>query len=188
MLRSGIVVCLLVLFSVDPNVLIAQDSRYRAAHATKDGQYLVAVYIGAQSCGPCHLPENIAAIERLKVTLSRMSKEQGWHFRVVGVALDHDVEEGYRFLRANGEFDELVVGGSWINLGAESHIWARPEVAAVIPQVLLYKQVIDQGGDGIAFGDRKNVTRLFLRTVRDWLDSDGSLEDIFAVNDTVSSP
>jgi hypothetical protein len=187
-MRPGIVASLIVLFSSYPVTLFAQDARYRPAHATNDGEYLVAVYIGAQSCGPCHLPENIAAIERLKVTLARMSIDRGWHFRVVGVALDHDVEEGYRFLRANGEFDELVVGSNWINLGAESHIWSLSEVAAVIPQVVLYRQVIDRGDGGIAFGDRKYVSRLFLRTVRDWLDSDGSLDDIVALNDTVSSP
>lgn len=164
------------------NDTVAQDRIYEARQESPNGTQLVAIYIGAENCGPCHKPENIQAIENMKVSLSKISDQNGWSFKVVGVALDWSPEVGYNFLQKNGEFDEMVIGNSWGNLAAETYIWKADEVLAMIPQVVIYKQDIGRGNNGIEFEDRYDFKRLKMNELTEWLKNGSSWEELTAMN------
>ena len=154
----------------------AQDSSYVAKNNRPSGTQLAVVYIGAESCGPCHLPENKQAVKEMKMAFSKVARERGWSFKVVGVALDWSTQVGYEFLRDNGEFDEMIVGNNWTNLAAEEYIWRPDDVRAAIPQVVLYKQDVEPGQTAIEFGERYDVKPLSMEELREWLEEGASWE------------
>ena len=125
----------------------AQDTTYTPRYETPEGKELVLVYIGAESCVPCHMPELKAAVSGLKLLLAEQATQDGQDFATMGVALDWEVAEGYEFLREVGPWDEVIVGKNWTNLGASEFIWQDPAAPPAIPQVALVEREVDAGGE-----------------------------------------
>jgi hypothetical protein len=82
-------------------------------------------------------------VEEAKVRLAARARSEGRTFRAVGVALDWHPDTGLAYLREFGQFDEIVVGSNWFNLGATNLIWADSTSHASIPQLLLYERTVD---------------------------------------------
>lgn len=153
--------------------LAAQKKQYEPVYELPDSTQLVAVYIGAETCGPCHFPETKQAVEDMKVALAGIAKQKGWSFKAVGVSLDWDPQIGYKFLQENGKFDEMIIGRNWANLGAETYIWQADEVYPAIPQVIVYQQEVKRGQNGITFSKRSEFRRFMSNDIQKWL-RDGS--------------
>ena len=160
----------------------AQDSAYEARNDQPDGTQFVAVYIGAENCGPCHLPENMEAVELMKNKFSMIADDHGWSFKAVGIALDHSTEIGYNFLQKNGEFDEMILGNSWTNIGSELFIFGADDVFPAIPQIVLYKQDVTRNRGLIEFSERYGVQRIMLGELRSWLEDGAKWEAISQSN------
>lgn len=160
----------------------AQNDHYEARHENPNGTQLVVTYFGAENCAPCHKPENIQAIEDMKVVFSNIADEHNWSFKVVGVALDWSPEIGFKFLKKNGDFDEMIIGNSWGNLAAETHIWQIDDIFAAIPQVVFYIQDVRHGDKGIEFEERYDFQRLSMRELRKWLKEGASWEVLKAID------
>lgn len=174
--------CLTILLSclVLTSTTAAQNNLYEPRTEPPDGTELVAVYLGAEWCAPCHLPENIQAVEDMKMAFREIADDHGWSFKVVGVAVDWSIEDGYEFLRKNGDFDEVILGNNWTNLGAATYIWKAEDVWAAVPQIVVYKQDVIQTGSGIEFSDRYNVKRFQMEELRNWLESGASWDALSA--------
>ena len=123
----------------------AQDTTYTPSYETPEGKEQVLVYIGAESCGPCHLPEMKEAVRDLKVLLAERAAENGWDFATMGIALDWEVAVGYEFLQEVGPWDEVIVGKNWTNLGASEFIWQNPATEPAMPQVMLVEREVHDG-------------------------------------------
>ena len=119
----------------------------------------------------------------MKTAFEKVADEQGWSYKVVGVALDWSAQVGYEFLKGNGAFDEIIVGNNWTNLAAEEHIWKADDVRPSIPKVIVYKQDVQRGQTGIEFSDRYDFKPLSLAEIRKWLKEDGSWEALPTHND-----
>jgi len=75
---------------------------------------------------------------------------------VIGVSISDDLRAGVRYLEdlgANGwAFDQISVGGSWMNELMIPLIWRQTVAKVAVPQVLLVERHIDATGfpDAIA--------------------------------------
>jgi len=141
-------------------VLGAQDSAYTPSFEMPEGPQLVAIYVGSSTCGPCQSPELKAAIEQAKRGLRKQATTARLSFAAIGVALDWSVEEGYNFLRKSGEFDEIVTGSNWINLGALRYIWADSTATPGLPQLVVLRRTIETGAARIAINNERILLRL----------------------------
>lgn len=125
--------------------LIATPTRAQApARDLPNGKELVVVYVGAKTCAPCLLPATKAAVAQVKQTLAATAKRHGYAFSSVGVSLDWSTDDGLEFLRGNGPFDQLVVGGNWTNLAAEHFIWRDAATEPAIPQIIVLERTVTQ--------------------------------------------
>ena len=132
---------------------------YRPAYANPQGTQLVAVYLGAASCGPCRLPSTRVALDSIKVQLQRHAQANNQQFRAVVVAMDWEPDSALVFAQESGRWDELIVGRNWMNLGAEFYIWADTATAPSMPQVIVFEQDITMGAR-VEFGPRRVVRRV----------------------------
>jgi hypothetical protein len=114
-----------------------------------NGSYLVAYVLFASDCGFSELPGSKDAISRLRATLL---KSQGASFaavRVVAVDLDKDVKPGLDFISQlqHGAtapvFDQVEVGGSWLNEEFVRLGWQKGMAKPAIPQVVLVTRPVD---------------------------------------------
>ncbi|HEY7028246.1 MAG TPA: hypothetical protein VH438_11595 [Gemmatimonadales bacterium] len=148
------------LFISSAGLLRAQDSAYAPSFEPPKATQLVAVYIGSSTCGPCQSPELKAAIEQVKQGLRTKTTAAGQSFTAIGVAMDWSVEEGYDFLRKSGEWDEVVTGSNWINLGALRYIWADSTALSAMPQLVVVRRDIDWGKTQIDLTKERILLRL----------------------------
>jgi hypothetical protein len=118
---------------------------YVPATDLPNGKEIVAVYVGAKTCGPCQTPEVKDAIQRMKTLLAAQAKQSGAAFSVVGVSTDWSVKDGAEFLEPNGPFDQVVVGGNWTNLGAEQYLWRDSTARPSMPTVLIFERTVKPG-------------------------------------------
>lgn len=155
-----------------------EAARYEPRDTRPEGTQLVAVYMGGHDCAPCHDPENKQLVREMKSSLSEVADEKGWSFKAVGVSLSYGVQEGYDFLGENGKFDEIIVGNNWTNLAGETHIWRVENGRPAIPHVIVYKQEVELKETGIEFGERFDVKRFSLSDLHEWLEEEGSWEEL----------
>ena len=120
-----------------------QGQTYHPKNKNPDGVELIAIYIGAEFCGPCHDPELKKAIGRMKTILADRAAKEQRSFSVTGVATDWDVEKGIKYLRSIGPFDEIIVGKSLFNQAASEYIWKDSSVSTVVPQLVLIEREVN---------------------------------------------
>ena len=119
--------------------------------ASANGTHLIAFVMTASDCGWSTLPEGMEAIRSLR---ARMQSDHGTAYAqvsVVGVALDTNVAAGLKFLSdlgngtPGGAFDQISVGGSWLNEQAVRFFWRKQAAVAAIPQIVVIERQVDTG-------------------------------------------
>jgi len=123
----------------------AQAPDYQPSQRLTDGPELVAVYIGATSCGPCQSPEVKGAVRAMKSLLAAQAKQRGMALTVIGVAEDWDVKRGATFLEPLGAFDQVVIGGNWTNLAVEQFILRDSLAELAMPQIVVVERQVQLG-------------------------------------------
>jgi thiol-disulfide isomerase/thioredoxin len=73
----------------------------------------IVYYFGASNCGYCNIPDNIKNIKRVKIELSQKYKDK--KIKYVMVCFDNDIEEGLRFIKKYGYWDEISIGQRYYN-------------------------------------------------------------------------
>jgi hypothetical protein len=119
-----------------------QEQTYHPKNKNPNGVELIAIYIGAEFCGPCHDPQLKRAIRKMKNVLADRAAKAGQSFSVTGVSTDWGVETGIKYLRSIGPFDELIVGKSLFNHGASEYVWKDPSAATTVPQIVLIEREV----------------------------------------------
>jgi hypothetical protein len=93
-------------------------------------------------------------MEALGVIRSSLLSAHGGSYAkisVIGVALDDTVSNGLQFLTQIGRgnvaqaFDQVAVGGSWLNEEIVRYVWMAGAAEASTPQVVLLERRIDTG-------------------------------------------
>jgi hypothetical protein len=134
-------------------VPLGAQERYTPAFDNPRGSELVAVYISSSRCIGNRAAGLHEAIEAAKVRLAQRAKSEGRTFRAVGVSLDWAPDTGLAYLKEFGQFDELVIGSNWFNLGATNFVFGDSTGRPSIPQLLVYERTINTSNPRrLAFG------------------------------------
>jgi hypothetical protein len=145
-----------------------------------DGMAFVLVYFGGSTCAPCHDDGFKAALAHAKVALFERAEAEEKSFAVIGVAVDHSIEDGLAFLTKSGRFDEVVVGRNWFKSAVLAHIW-RPEGLEDrlpgLPGIMVFEREMIMGDAGIAAGDLTYLVELVgAKEIPAWVESGTPLE------------
>lgn len=123
----------------------AQAVDYAPSHQLPEGREVVAVYVGATSCGPCQLPAVKSAVRAMKPLLAAQARQHGAAFSVIGVAQDWDLNQGTTFLSPLGAFDQMVLGGNWTNIAVEQFMLRDSLAEMAMPQVVVFERTVQLG-------------------------------------------
>ncbi len=116
-----------------------------------NGMHLIAFVVTASNCGWSTLPEGMEAIGSLRTRMKSTHGDSYARVSVVGIALDTDLRAGLRFLAdlgagtPGGAFDQISVGGSWLNEQAVRFFWRERVAVAATPQIVVIERPVDTG-------------------------------------------
>ena len=114
-----------------------------------NGKHLIAFVIAASDCGWSTRPEVMLAVGSLRGTLANAHRDKYVQIGVVGIALDQDLTKGLGFLAKiahddlAGTFDQVSVGGSWLNEHIVQLVWTDSMAKPASPQVLVVERSVD---------------------------------------------
>lgn len=124
------------------------------------GPQIILVIVGAKSCAACSRDEFAPAIETLKLNALDASRSASRSYMVVGAAVDGRPSDGLALLEGLGAFDQIAVGGSWLNMAAVRYVWETFPGEPTIPQVIVLERDIEMNESGIRVADERLLTRL----------------------------
>lgn len=133
-----------------PNAHVSASTSHRGLDVPS-GRYLIAFVLLSSECGFCTEKSTKKAVGDLRASLHASQGKAFAKVSVVGVAIDPDLRAGVRYLenleRSGGAaFDELSVGGSWLNQVLTALVWRDDMVKPQVPQVVLIERRVDAGG------------------------------------------
>jgi hypothetical protein len=141
------------------------------------GTYFQLVYIGSSGCSFCN--ESLhSEVALLKTKLKNIVNERGFKFLSTGISTSLDSKEGVKFLNNISEFDELISGGSWYNLGVYYYIWDTFKDEGSVPQIIILKNdfVVTGSLNGIQDIERNDNLLFRLTTIQEVQDFTGNVE------------
>jgi hypothetical protein len=106
------------------------------------GEFIHLVYLGSPECSYCN-SELDEEIKNLKLELSDFVKNNGYRLFTTGVAITFNSNSGIEFLSGSGNYDEIISGASWLNLGANHYMWSELSQVSEVPQILILQNTID---------------------------------------------
>jgi hypothetical protein len=104
----------------------------------------VMILIGSSHCGYSTDPKLKGAYDRLVA-----ANDKAHHFGPtlrIGVSMDEDARRGFEWLQSVGRFDEVDIGGNWLNDAVVNYIWSERAAPPSIPQILLVERHIHEAG------------------------------------------
>ncbi len=138
------------------NAMDILETSGEALHVAS-GRHLVAYVISASDCGWCTLSETRTALSQIPDSLRATHATAFDTVTIIGVALDRNVEAGYAYLAGlspdgPGLFDQIGVGGSWVNELFGDLLWRREVTEASVPQVVIVERAVEVTKDPIHGG------------------------------------
>lgn len=118
----------------------APDSVRLSAMGITPGRQVLAFVLVSSRCGYCQKLETKRAIRSIRGLLAESSEREGYRSStVVGVAVDADLHEGLQYITNIGfpSFDEISVGGAWLNEQLVRFVWRERTADAAVPQVVI---------------------------------------------------
>lgn len=157
-------------------------SATQAEKSYASGRYLVIYAFVAKECGLCREEKTRQALARLRQVVVLANKENFAEIRVIGVALDDDVSEGVSYLKSletDGRiFDQISVGGGWLNEQVAGMVWREHQFLPRVPQVVGVVRRIDASAYPSSIAVQPD-SLLFVVTGRDsllkWIGGGGRL-------------
>jgi hypothetical protein len=150
----------------------APEARYTPPHRFATGGEVVMVFVATSNCRANKEKGFPAVLERAKVAAARRARAEGKQFRVIAVAIDDDPRVGLRFLRKFGAFDEISLGGNWINHDVVRYVWRDLPYRPGVPQVVVVERQIRKERATIWVSQEREVRRLLgTDEIRRWSDA-----------------
>jgi hypothetical protein len=75
--------------------------------------------------------------------VAAQARSAGAAFATLGIALDEQIDSGIALLQPLGQFDEISIGGGWVNHDVERYIWSDTTGVPAIPQVLVIEREVN---------------------------------------------
>lgn len=111
------------------------------------GRHLVAYIFVSSGCGFSSHPTTVGAVARIRRTLLERHSGRYAAISVVGVVIDSDLRDAFRYLDGVGDvsraFDALSLGGEWLNDEIVRRVWRTEAITPSLPQVLLVERAVD---------------------------------------------
>jgi hypothetical protein len=111
--------------------------------AYRTGRQVVVMFIGASTCNAAGRLDVQEAFLKLRQRLGAEARAAGKQITFVGVSTDWTLAKGLDFLSHYGAFDEVVVGGNWMNSSVVSYVWRDVPGAPMLPQVVVLERAIE---------------------------------------------
>jgi hypothetical protein len=122
-------------------------------------QQLLMVVLVSKDCDWSTAPNFRDSLRILKGRLVRESAAANMAFSTLGVAVDHNPQEGIALLNELGPFDQLAVGDSWLNAAAIEYMWRDIPGEAALPQVVLVERIVTHTSNSLVVSDDSLVGR-----------------------------
>lgn len=112
------------------------------------GTHLIAFVMTASDCGWSNHESMKGAFRSIRPMLRSVHGTSYAQVTVIGVALDEDPDIGLRFLAELGNgsvgaaFDQVVVGGRWLNDEVVRFVWRERAADAATPQVVVVERPV----------------------------------------------
>jgi len=116
--------------------------------ASANGKHLIAYVVTASDCGWSRLPAGMEAIRKLRAKMHDYHGKSYAQVSVVAVDIDEDLNAGWKFLGELGNghpsdaFDQVIVGGSWLNEQIVRFVWREQIARPATPQVVLIERPV----------------------------------------------
>lgn len=117
--------------------------------ASANGTHLVAFLITGSDCGWAKQANMLQIGRTLRTRMRAVHGSSYAAVNVVGVAMDVDVDTGVEFLAQLGggstssAFDQVVVGGSWLNEQIVGLVWREGVAEAASPQIVVIERAVN---------------------------------------------
>ncbi len=139
-----------------------------APFASVGGRHLDVLVITSSDCAWSTRPEFMTAIPRIRQRLRSTSRRSYQKVNIIGVAMDVDPDSGFQFLaelgngKVGGIFDQVAVGGSWLNEVVTQFVWRENLGEAATPQVVIAERLVsaDSYPTALDITERKLLLRL----------------------------
>ncbi len=136
------------------------------------GANLEAVFVGSSTCHASRSPTLPRELRTVLSILRDSATSAGAQFASVGVAIDWDVAAGIRWLKRVGDFDEVVAGRNWANLGAFDYLWSDSSATPVLPQLILAVRTVTADTARVVATRPRVVLRLLGEgAIKNWADA-----------------
>ncbi|HSG46259.1 MAG TPA: hypothetical protein VLA43_00465 [Longimicrobiales bacterium] len=161
LVSAGVVAILLAQRFVASPPTIPESSlepRREPTAEIEDWEQVTVTYFGDPYCQGCS-DDGFKA--ELRATLSRLEetiKEQGRTFRAVGVSLSGPPRVALDFLESSGQWDEISIGGGWLNTKVADMIWASG-LPPLTPTLVLRSETVSRSPSGDILVSPSNVQR-----------------------------
>jgi hypothetical protein len=100
-------------------------------------EQLFLVYVAQSTCPWCKRKETASAIRSAVESLRQRADSVGIAFHSVGVAVEGAAQAGVTYLAGVADFDEVLSGGRWVNVGALRYVWDTHQGIGAVPQVIV---------------------------------------------------
>jgi len=153
------------------SVPVIEAREYSRSASLEPGTELVFVYIGGSACGWSNVPELPRMVKSLKRHFQSLAIDNGMQFAAVGIARDTDPYAGWEHLLGFGEFDEVMTGRNWGNIGVQKYIYGDMPGVGATPQILLMTRAIDTQWGHASFVNEEVISRRTgLTEIKAWVD------------------
>jgi hypothetical protein len=115
---AGVIASFLLAYHLQLPFIPVERPEATAAQAAADGPRLKLVFLGSSTCGASRNPAVSRAVGEARSQLEAVASREGYRFVAVGISVERDWRAGVAFLEEFGQFDEIVSGGGWDNVGS----------------------------------------------------------------------
>ena len=136
-----------------------------------EGEEFQAILLASPTCKVCRSTEFREIMASSLADLSERNWGAERHFSKVFVGLGHDVDEALELAESISDFDELIVGHGWLNVGAIHYLWEDLPSEAATPNLAITKRRIEYDentGRLLPANEELHIRLIGLGEIRRW--------------------
>jgi hypothetical protein len=118
-----------------------------------------AVFLGDVDCSACKVPGLPRRVQTILDSLRAVASSRKHTFASIGISMNGSPKAALDWLDRFGEFDEVLLGDQWLNVGVIKYIWTYPAAVPTVPQIMLFQHSITSSSNAIEVGNDSLVYR-----------------------------
>lgn len=145
-----------------------------SSDSTIRSEYSRYVVVFKSTCGVCASGAFRRELSQLRSVAEEHATRTGRILRFLAVGADDNWRRSFQLVEELGPFDEVAVGGGWLNAEALSAFWQGTDAEPVVPQVLVIEESIEARPDWITVVRSDTIARLRgLSKIAEWRETVG---------------